>query len=48
VADAARGGALAGGGVAAAFEAAVWHALLGDEPALLTPDEAIVAARAWS
>jgi hypothetical protein len=47
VADAARSGAFAGR-VAAAFEAAVWHALLGDEPALLTPDEAIVAARAWS
>jgi hypothetical protein len=49
VGAAARGGAFAGGGAgaAAAFEAAAWHALAGEEPALLTPDEAIVAARAW-
>jgi hypothetical protein len=42
-------GVAAAGAVAdaAAFEDAVWHALAGDEPALLTPEEAILAARAW-
>jgi hypothetical protein len=55
VAAAAHGGALASGGgggaadaaEAGAFQDTVWHALAGEEPTLLTPEEAILAARAW-
>lgn len=48
IAAAAKRGAFAAAaqGASAAFEAAVWGALAGKEPPLLTPDEAIAAAAA--